>query len=144
MAWRMQEAVLASLVLLVCIYAAPSLQVPVSSEGRNNPVSSDGENDAVEVARKFWDSKKLHRRLRSRRSGSEGTTGVQNEGEGEVAATLPPNITISAPKYILELYRNLSSEQNLATTQANTIRSLQTMSKGTLNFMSVQYLCSCS
>ena len=142
MAWRMQEAVLASLVLLVCIYAAPSLQVPVSSEGRNNPVPSDGENDAVEVARKFWDSKKLHRRLRSRRSGSEGTTGVQDEGE--VASTLLPNVTISAPKYILELYRNLSSEHNLATMQAKSKRSLQMMSKGTLNFMSVQYLCSCS
>jgi len=142
MVWRMQEAVLASLVLLVCIYAAPSLQVPVSSEGRNNPVPSDGENDSVEVARKFWDSKKLHRRLRLLRSGSEGMTGVHDEGE--VASTLLPNVTISAPKCILELHRNLPSNHNFATMQAKSKRSLQMMSKGTLNFMSVQYLCSCS
>lgn len=133
MARIMQEATVAAVLLLLCIYTAPSFQAPTTTNDAQ--AHSLGEEvDAVETTRKILsDAKKLHRKLRRR--STEGNT--VNEGSDSSYAQQPspsseqsgtPNVT--APKYILELYRNLSNTELLETTQANTIRSLQTISKG--------------
>lgn len=132
MARIMQEATVAAVLLLLCIYTAPSFQAPTTTNAAQ--AHSLGEKvDAVETARKLSDAKKLHRKLRRRSTegntvneGSDSSYAQQQSPSSEQSGT--PNVT--APKYILELYRNLSNTELLETTQANTIRSLQTTSKG--------------
>lgn len=133
MARIMQEATVAAVLLLLCIYTAPSFQAPTTTNDAQ-PLSLGDGVDAVETARKLLsDAKKLHRKLRRRSTevneGSDSSHAQQpSEQSPSSEQSGTPNVT--APKYILELYRNLSNTELLETTQANTIRSLQTTSKG--------------
>ena len=143
----MQEAMVATVLLLLCIYTAPSFQLPVATNDAQAASLDDGVN-AVEMARKLWsDAKKLHRKLRRRSSDnnvnddSSDPSHAQQPTDQSMSSERSGSPNVTAPKYILELYRNLSNTSQ-ETTQANTIRTLQTISKGKRAFAShVNYVC---
>ena len=124
--------------LFVCLAAYVSAK-PLNSEdarqlsenGALEPKSIQTLEDSAalspthEKARKLLNrSKRLQRRFRSRRDTSRRSVDEQSQVTG--------NVTI--PKYILELYTNLTEKTTTGifqqTSQANTIRSLQTVANG--------------
>ena len=108
------------IILLLC--AQLTIQVPLPSEEPAPLPEREASYSPVEDARKFWnDAKKLGRKLTPRIRRSEGVT-------VETTSATQPESNITAPKYILEVYRNLSKRPE--PTEANTIRSLQTVVKG--------------
>ena len=135
----MQETMVATVLLLLCIYTAPSFQLPVATTDAQAASLDDGVS-AVEVARKLWsDAKKLHRKLRRRSTvtdDSSDSSHAQQPTDQSMSSERSGSPNVTAPKYILELYRNLSNTSQ-ETTQANTIRTLQTISKGKRAFASL-------
>lgn len=127
MATSSKHLVLCSLVLLVLLtvlqlaYSVP-LQVEEKVLNSELEKAADSSYDPIETARKLWsDAKRLQRRLRPKRSP------VSSQSSQPQPVGLPDNLSISGPKYILDLYKNLTTNPGLQqTTQANTIRSLQT------------------
>lgn len=108
--------------MLLCVQL--TLQIPLPSPEEPAPNSAPaGGYRPVEEARKLWNgAKKLARKTAPR---------VRRQNAITLENGMPPeteigdNVTESAPKYILEVYRNLSYRPE--PTEANTIRSLQTI-----------------
>ena len=117
-----------SLVLALLVYVELSTSKPVLEEAPGSLTNSNDKNevdssyDPIEEARQLWNgAKRLQRSLRPRRKRSVSASVPPANNE------LPANLNISGPKYILDLYRNLTRNPAMQqTTQANTIRSLQT------------------
>lgn len=112
--------------VILLLSAQLAVQVPLpSAEEPASLTAAEGRYNPVEEARKLWNgAKKLGRKMtaRVRRRSAEAIT-VDPSPSPEVLAN--NNVTESAPKYILEVYQNLSRRPE--PTEANTIRSLQTI-----------------
>lgn len=111
---------------------APSCGVPLQpADAAENGLSS-----SHEAARTLWNNaKRLHRRLN--RPQKRDTSGLQaNYGDHFDSLSTVLNETaalnITVPKYTLELYSQLSNPYRIANTQANTIRTQEITTRGSV------------
>ena len=115
----------ALVLLLLCVQLTVQAPLPSAEEPGPNTAAA-GDYSPEEAARQLWNgAKKLARKSAPRVRRQNGIT-LENEIPPELETVT--NVTESAPKYILEVYRNLSNRPE--PTEANTIRSLQTIANG--------------